>query len=60
MGRVFRIDVLVLVLCHQLVFIKCVLNLYVQPIAFVLDKEPWVDFSTGSSLAAAHGADSRS
>ncbi len=26
--------------------------------AFVLDKEPWFDSSTGSSLAAAHGADS--
>jgi len=27
---------------------------------FVLDKEPWFDSSTGSSLAAAHGADSGS
>jgi len=26
--------------------------------AFVLDKEPWFDSSTVSSLAAAHGADS--
>ncbi len=26
--------------------------------AFVLDKEPWFDSSTGSSLAAAHGVDS--
>jgi len=24
----------------------------------LLDKEPWFDSSTGSSLAAAHGADS--
>jgi hypothetical protein len=26
--------------------------------AILLDKEPWFDSSTGSSLAAAHGADS--
>jgi len=26
--------------------------------AFVLDKEPWFDSSTGTSLAAAHGLDS--
>ncbi len=26
--------------------------------ALSLDKEPWFDSSTGSSLAAAHGADS--
>jgi len=26
--------------------------------ALLLDKEPWFDSSTGSSLAAAHGADS--
>jgi hypothetical protein len=58
MGRVFRIDVLALVLCHQIVFIQCVLDLNVQPVAFVLDKEPWFDSSTGSSLAAAHGAGS--
>jgi len=49
-------------LCVRCIFAQCWMIAPTSSLQdrhnFVLDKEPWFDSSTGSSLAAAHGADS--